>query len=452
MTRQGELLDLLGRAVAASQAQATEIHLAAADLAITRWNQNHIHQNLARQSTSLTVRCLDDGRMGLASTSRLEPAAIAATIERAVVHARLQSAAGTTPGLPPPGAAALRPPVAGGYHESTAACQPGERAAAAGVVIAAAQQRGLQAAGTFATSVHETAVVNSLGLAVHHAGTKAFVRTIISGGDTTGYADQLSADVRDLDYAGLAQEAVTKATLHDTALDLPPGRYDTIFEPVALADLVRFLGYLSFSAKAVQEGRSFMGPLQGQKVMSEHVTIWDDGLDPRGLVRPFDAEGVAKQKVVMIDRGVVGDVVHDCATAAREGRTSTGHATPHGRWLTGPLPHNMLMAPGTSSRDEMIAATGRGVLVARFHYTHAPEPVRVVATGTTRDGTFLIEDGQIVARLRNLRFTESMIEALARVDLVSSQARLARDWWSTFESWLPAVRVRDFTFSGATTF
>lgn len=452
MNRQEELLDLLGRAVAASPAQATEIHLAAEDLAITRWNQNHIHQNLARQSISLTVRCLEDGRLGLASTSRLEPAAIAATIERAIAHARLQSSAGAAPELPPPGPGGPGQPVAGGYHESTAACQPAERAAAAGVVITAAEMRGLQSAGTFATSANETAVVNSLGLAVHHAGTKAFVRTIVSDGDTTGYADQLSADIRDLDYGQLAEEAVTKATLHQGGVDLPPGRYDTIFEPVALADLVRFLGYLSFGAKAVQEGRSFMGPMRGQQAMSEHVTIWDDGLDPRGLVRPFDAEGVAKQKVVMIDRGVVGDVVHDSATAAREGRASTGHATPHGRWLTGPLPYNMLMAPGTSSRDEMIAATGRGVLVTRFHYTHAPEPVRVVATGTTRDGTFLIEDGEIVARLRNLRFTESMIDAMARVDLVSRQARLARDWWSTFESWLPAVRVRDFTFSGATTF
>ncbi len=110
------------------------------------------------------------------------------------------------------------------------------------------------------------------------------------------------------------------------------------------------------------------------------------------------------------------------------------------------------MAPGNTPADEILRTTRRSILVTRFHYTHAPEPMRVVATGTTRDGTFLIEDGRIVARLRNLRFTESMITALANCDAVSREVRLTRDWWSTFESVLPTVRLRNFTFTGATTF
>ena len=78
--------------------------------------------------------------------------------------------------------------------------------------------------------------------------------------------------------------------------------------------------------------------------------------------------------------------------------------------------------------------------------------MKVVATGTTRDGTFLIEDGKISARVRNLRFTESMLDAFSRVEAISADSRVIRDWWSTFTSVLPSVKIKDFTFTGATTF
>jgi len=446
-----EMLSLLRDVTAMSPAEATEVYLSGEDLAVTRWNTNYIHQNLSRSNQTLTVRVIDGQRIGIATTNQLERETLAAAVNRALEHARLQKPHPDAPQLPPPTG---RPQheATGAYHEGTARFAPADRAAGAGVVIAAAQARKLQSAGTFATSVRETAVVNSLGAEAYHAGTKAYIRTIVNDGQTTGYADRLAADVGLLDYDDLAQEAVTKATLHHEARDLPPGQYSTVFEAVALSDLLRFLGYLAFSAKAVHEGRSFMGPERGNKVMSELVTIWDDGLDPRGLLTPFDAEGVPKQKVVFIERGVVRDVVHDSRTAQKDGRQSTGHATPFGRWNAGPMPANMLMATGAGSREEIIKSTADGVLVTRFHYTHAPEPMRVVATGTTRDGTFLIKDGELVARLRNLRFTDSMIDAFSRIDAVSGQARLARDWWSTFESWLPVVRINGFTFTGATTF
>jgi predicted Zn-dependent protease len=78
--------------------------------------------------------------------------------------------------------------------------------------------------------------------------------------------------------------------------------------------------------------------------------------------------------------------------------------------------------------------------------------MRVVATGTTRDGTFLIEDGKIVARVKNLRFTESMVDAFGRVEAISNTARITLDWWSTFSSVLPCVKIKEFTFTGATSF
>jgi predicted Zn-dependent protease len=309
---------------------------------------------------------------------------------------------------------------------------------------------GLEAAGTFSTEVREVAVANSVGVRAYHHGTRAYMRTIMTHGDNTGYADRLEQDVTAIDPEALAREALGRAVLRPDVRDLEPGQYDTVFEEYAVADLIRFFGYLCFGALAKQEGRSFMARRMGEKVLGANVTIWDDGLDQRGLAMPFDAEGVPKQKVVFIDRGVACGVVYDSFTAAREGRESTGHAGGH--YTRGGMPANMLMATGETDRHRLIATTKRGVLVTRFHYTHCPEPMRVVATGTTRDGTFLIEDGNVVARLRNLRFTESLLEAFNRIEGITPGARLTRDWWSTFESVLPALKIGGFTFTGSTTF
>ncbi|MDP2873256.1 MAG: TldD/PmbA family protein [Bacillota bacterium] len=466
MIGRDEAFRLLSAALEASRAEQTEAVLDAEDVSYTRWNENFIHQNLNRRTRTLTVRVIDGCRTGLAATNVLDEAGVRECVDRALAYARLQPPRPQLADLPQPGAGGSggdegsggagsgRPVEASAaYVPATADFSPTDRADGCGEIIAAAQRRGLPSSGTFSTAQLEKAVANSHGVKAHHPSTKSFLRTIVTApGDITGYSDRLTRDVRELDYQAVAEEAISKATLFSESRDLPAGRYDTVFEPVAFSDLIRFLGMLAFGAKAVQEGRSFMGPERGKKAMDEKVTIWDDGLDHRGLVTPFDAEGVPKRKVVFIDRGVVGDVVYDNETAARDGVASTGHASPHGRWARGPMPQNMFMAPGNTPADEILRTTRRGVLVTRFHYTHAPEPMRVVATGTTRDGTFLIEDGRIVARLRNLRFTESMITALANCDAVSREVRLTRDWWSTFESVLPTVRLRDFTFTGATTF
>lgn len=422
------------------------VTLKAEDLALTRFYRNHIHQNLKRHNQTLTVRVVRGKKSGLASTNLLDDGSLRWAVQSAFENMEVSGEDPDLPGLPRP---EPLPDVAT-YVPSTANLKPKDRADACGASISLAKQNGLQAAGTYSSAVFETAVASTTGIRAYNAGTEAFFRTIVEAGDNTGYADRLTRDARDIDARSAAEEALAKATLYPDAIDLPPGRYDTVFEEYAFADLLRFLGYISFGAEAKQQGRSFMAARLGQKVMGDNVTIWDDGLDPRGLAMPFDAEGMPKRKVVFIDGGVATGVAYDTKTAAKEGLKTTGHAGAGGTRQKSPMPANMFMATGDSSRDEMIASTKRGLLVTRFHYTHCPEPVRVVATGTTRDGTFLIEDGRIVTRVKNLRFTESMVEALGRVDAISRTARITRDWWSTFSSVLPCVKIREFTFTGAT--
>ncbi len=442
-------LKILEKVISYAKNFEASVSLRAEDLALTRYYRNHIHQNLYRHDQTLTVRAVKGKKWGIASTNLLDDGSLRWAVQAACENMEVASEDSGFAGLPKP--EPLQEVQT--YMPSTANMKPKERAEACGVVISLAKSKGLLAAGTYSTAVYETAVASTTGVRAYNSATEGFFRTIIESGDNTGYADRLTRDIREIDYKAVAEEALSKATLYPDAVDLPPGRYDTIFEEYALSDVVRFLGYIAFGAEAKQQGRSFMSCSMGEKVMGDNVTIWDDGLDPRGLAASFDAEGMAKKKVIFIENGVAKGVAYDTETAAKDGVKSTGHGVGVDRsYRTGPMPSNMFLGTGDSSKEEMIKSTKRGLLVTRFHYTHCPEPMKVVATGTTRDGTFLIEDGEIVARVKNLRFTEALVEAFGRVEAIAGTARITRDWWSTFSSVLPAVKIKEFTFTGATSF
>jgi PmbA protein len=205
------------------------------------------------------------------------------------------------------------------------------------------------------------------------------------------------------------------------------------------------LGYLGFSAQAVQEDRSFAEP--GKRIGSDLVTITDDGFDPAGLPMAFDYEGVAKQRVPLVDAGICRQVVYDAQTAARDRVESTGHGLPApNTW--GPFPLNMVMTAGTATRDDLVAGMDRGLLVTRFHYTNPVHPKLAIVTGMTRDGTFLVEDGKIVAPVRNLRYTQSYLDALAGISAVTAERRTLRGNLGAVV--VPAVRIDGWTFTGTT--
>ncbi len=190
----------------------------------------------------------------------------------------------------------------------------------------------------------------------------------------------------------------------------------------------------------------------GQQIVDPRVSIWDDGQDPRGLPLPFDFEGVPKQRVDLIKEGVAAGVVYDSYRAGKEeGKSSTGHALPAPSTF-GPFPMNAFFGPGDATLEEMISSTERGLYVTRFHYTRPVEPTQVVVTGMTRDGTFLIENGKIAYPVKNLRFTQSYLEALNQVDMIGKELRLLAGMGGIGGTLQPALKLGGFSFTGATEF
>jgi predicted Zn-dependent protease len=415
----------------------------AEDSALTRFANSEIHQNVAETNSVVNLRVVIGKRVGVASTGRTDPEGLRRLAQNAAATARVVEELDDWGGLPGPTPAT---PVAAGFSAATAGASPEFRAEAARAVISAADAAGVTAYGSFATGLESTAVANSKGVQVAGTRTTSQLITVSMGpGGGSGYAEAAAVDASTIDAAAIGREAAGKARATSDAVSIEPGDYPVVLEEYAVVDLLDMLGYLGFSALAVQEERSFVEP--GKRIGSDLVTIRDDGRDPVGLPLWFDYEGVAKQRVELIDRGVCRGVVHDAQTAARAGVTSTGHGLPAPNPY-GPFPLNMVMEPGTTSRDELIGGLDRGLLVTRFHYTNPVHPKLAIVTGMTRDGTFLVEDGRIVGPVKNLRYTQSYLTALAGTVAVGRERKTLRGFLGGVV--VPAVRIENWTFTGGT--
>lgn len=442
-----EALRLAERAIGLAEAAgATEAEalVVASDAALTRFANSEIHQNVATTDAFLNLRFVVGRRVAVASTDRTDDDALRALVDRAAAIAANVEEHPEWAGLPE---AAPPEPLPAAYAAGTGDATPELRAAGARAVIGAADAAGVTAYGSFQTEVETFAVANSRGIRAAELRSSAQLLTVTMGPDDgTGYAERCAVDATAIDAEAIGREAAERARASARPVDLPPGDYPVVLEPYAVVDILDMLGYLGFSGLAVLEGRSFVEP--GRVVGSPLVTIVDDGRDPAGLPMGFDAEGVPKRRVPLIEAGVVREVVHDAHTAARAGVASTGHGLPAPNPY-GPFPVNAVMAPGTASHEELVGGLDRGLLVTRFHYTNAVHGKRVIITGMTRDGTFLVEGGRIVGPVRNLRFTESYLDVLAAVDAVSAERICVRGFLGG--SVVPALRASAFAFTGATT-
>ena len=444
--RARDALDLAARALAFAEAEgATEAEalVLAEDASLTRFANSQIHQNVAETNVTVNLRFVVGKRVGVASSGRTDDDGLRRLAENAGAIARVVEELADWAGLPSPTPVEA---VDAAYAPATADASPELRAAGVRAVIAGADAAGVNAFGSFSTGTETTAVANSKGIRVGGTRTVAQLLTVSMGPDGgTGYAEQAAVDATTIDAEGLGREAAEKARATANAVAIDAGDYAVVLEEYAVVDLLDMLGYLGFSALAVQEERSFVEI--GRTIGSDLVSIVDDGHDPAGLPMAFDYEGVAKKRVTLLERGVCLGVVHDAQTAARDGVSSTGHGLPAPNpW--GPFPLNMVMSPGDASRDELIAGLDRGLLVTRFHYTNPVHPKLAIITGMTRDGTFLVEGGRVVGPVRNLRFTQSYLEALACTVGVARERKTLKGFLGGVV--VPAIRLDAWTFTGTT--
>jgi predicted Zn-dependent protease len=408
----------------------------ATDSSLTRFAESRIHQNVAETNALLSVRAIIGKRIGCARGNQLSLEGVQSVARRALDLARVAAEDERFVSLPGP-----QPlPTVDSYAEASAASTPEQRAEIARSVAGIAGKSGCRASGSLSTEVSELMVGNSLGVRAYAPATQASLVVVVDDGESSGYADWRGVDTAGLDAGLIAETATEKCVRGRGAEGVEPGEYPVILEPPAVGDMLTLLAYMGLGALALQEGRSFLAGRIGEKVMGESISIWDDATDGRQLAFPFDFEGVPKRKVMLIEKGVARTVVYDSYTANREGKHSTGHALPAPN-THGPMPLHLFLGTGEASLDEMIGSTERGILVTRFHYTNVVHEKETIITGMTRDGTFLVENGEVARPLKNLRFTQSILEALNRVEMVGKEARLSE------YAYVPALKIARLTFT-----
>ncbi len=296
----------------------------------------------------------------------------------------------------------------------------------------------------------ERVVTNSLGVEGYEMRTRATTQLTIMARDgseeTAGWCADARRDVRDLLVEDVARVAAQKAVDGFGMKDLSPGEYEVILEPAAAAGLVFYTTMLGFGARRHQEFMSFLRDRMGEQVFSDKLSVSDNALDQRLVAASlFDDEGVPHQKVNLIDKGVVKNLVYDTMTATKDGVESTGN---HAKWWgpAEPIARHVVAEEGNSSIDDMISETKKGVLVTHFHYMNPVNPTQGVLTALTRDGTWFVEDGEVKYPLRTLRFTDAIPRFFNDIEMVGKYSKFQS---SPPMGLVPGLKLPSFRFSGS---
>jgi len=443
-------IELAERAVAAADGDGVEAVVQAEHSGFARFAGSEVHQPTLIENVSVFVRVVRGNRVGAAAANRIDDEGLRDLALRAGEAAEAAPEDPDLPGLA--GASAL--PDVEGYDEETAGLSPADQARLAADAIAGAGDTPVY--GFFTSGTATVAVVTSAGFSAEQTSTDAVALALAATDGASGYAEQTSWAVGDVDPAAVARQAFELAKRTANADELEPGTYRAVLGPYAVGELLQYFAFDAFSGLALLEERSYLAGKLGERRFDEKVSIADDALDPQGLPKQFDFEGVPKQRVPLVENGVLRGAVWDSTSAVRAGgsRQSTGHAPPPAFRRWGPLPFALSLAGGEAeSIDELVELVGDGIYITRLHYLGIVEPRQGILTGMTRDGTFRIRDGKLAEPLVNLRFTVAVPDVLADVPGLTHETTLANeaafyDERFAYGALVPALATARFDVTG----
>jgi PmbA protein len=464
--------DIFDRIRRISSADEVEAIFTGSRFALTRFANNTIHQNVEEENSIVSIRTNFAGRTARATANQFDDESLRRAVVASENLARVQAPDSDLLPMPTMDEADFGERVAGEgaratrCFERTAGITPGERAEVVQGIVSVATKHKLTTAGIYSTSDSREGIFNSRGLAKWHQQTLAEVSITMLRDDSSGWQKLNSPDVCNLDPARLAETAARKAVESAHPREIAPGKYTVILEPAAVLDIVGFM-FWDYSGVAILDQRSFLNDRIGRKLFGENINISDDVDHPLQAGSPFDGEGMRRQRVRLVENGVVKRVVYARSTAQKMKNSeyaakvgpieASGHGFPLPNEM-GEMPMNIVFGSpekpqsveDARSVEEMIASTERGVLVTRLWYIREVDPYEKIVTGMTRDGTFLVENGKVQCGLRNFRFNESLISMLSNVEAMSIPVRASGE--ESFDMVVPAMKVREFNFTEGTKF
>lgn len=455
--------DIFDRIRKLSSADEVEVIFTGGRFSLTRFANNTIHQNVAEENHVVSVRTAFGTKTARAVTNKFDEESLRRAVLSSENLARVQHPDPDLLAVPSPneaGANKAGVQARSRFFEQTAAVTPDLRAEGVRKIVEVAARHKLTTAGVFSSGELFEGVFNSRGLSVWHTQTSAEISITMLAADSSGWQKANSPNLANLDPLRLAEIAAQKAVDSAYPTEVPAGKYTVILEPAAVLDMVGFM-FFDYSGMALLDQRSFLTGRIGTKLFGDNITIWDDVAHPLQAGSPFDGEGIHRQKLPLVENGIVRRVVYARATAEKmkrsEQKNNIGPIEPTGHGFSlpnemGEMPVNIVFAPVSDPQtvQQMIASTERGILVTRLWYIREVEPFEKMLTGMTRDGTFMVENGRVQRGLRNFRFNESLIHMLSNVEAMSEPVRSSGE--ESFDMVVPAMKIRDFNFTEVTKF
>jgi predicted Zn-dependent protease len=413
-------------------------------LQVSRFANSQLHQHMSDESQLIYFRILLDGRIGLASTNSFDEQNLEETFKKALRIAKIKldikekkDIVSFTP---------LRT-LPDFYFSKTSHMGASERIRILERLFSEADNLKVRLSGNFYNGLTQIAVISPEAKMNYQDYSFAGIKLIAAQGESSGYASQVDYNIENLEPRAIGDRAMIKCSYGLQKITLKPSRYDVILEPQAVAELIFWLDYIGFGAKSVFEETSFLYRKTAKPIVSKSVSIYDYGRDKNTFILPFDFEGMSRKKTYLIKKGVSGEPLCDTYYAKLLKIKSNGHANfPDD--VDGPLGYNLVMEAGSVSESEIISRTKQAILITRFHYINGfLDTRRALMTGMTRDGTFLIEDGKIKCAVKDMRFTEYILEAFSRIKYISKERKLIADHLETLGSiYAPSVYIKDFNF------
>ncbi|HEX8696401.1 MAG TPA: TldD/PmbA family protein [Longimicrobium sp.] len=431
---------LARRVLGFSTADEARVNIQSGTRGNTRFARNQVSTAGDAYDATLTVTSAFGKKVAAATTNRFDDASLRQVVQTSESLARLVPEDPEYLGE----LGTQQYPTSAGFFETTANLTPEQRAAAVTAITGPAERAGLVSTGFLDILVGSQAVATKRGLFAYQTASIANLTTTVRTPDGTGsgWAGTAANDWTRLNAAELGDRAIRKAQLSRNPRAVEPGEWTVILEPTAVANLVNLLMF-SMDARQADEGRSFFskqggGNKIGEKVMDPRVTIVSDPSNPQAPMALFNGQGLPNKPMRWIENGTVANLQYSRFWAQKQGKEPTGFADGY------------VMSGGNSSVEEMIRSTERGLLVTRMWYIRGVDPRTILFTGLTRDGTFLIENGQITTAVKNLRWNESPVFMLNNVEAMSPPVRVSASESGEADSGavlVPAIKARDFTFT-----
>nr|MBN2278832.1 TldD/PmbA family protein [candidate division Zixibacteria bacterium] len=434
--------EILKKALALSTGDMTEAVLESERLSLTRFAESKISDNIDTEETTLYIRAVKNKKIGVAAGGDLSDDGIRRTIQNCETILSFMEPDEQFVSFPKPESDILKEDY---LVPGTARCGPVERSMAIEKISRICHKAGLKISGAYRIEENRLAVANSLGMERYFAGNHAELSLTASGEhNNSGWAQAFAADASQINIDRLAKNALQKAATSRDPISLPDGQYAVILEPAAVGQLLLLLAFMGFGCKTLYQRRSFMAGKIDEKITGDNFTVYEDNRDPDFNFRPFDYEGVARKKVPLIENGLARGVVYNSYYAALMNTSSTGHALSPTNTF-GPYPKTMVVAPGKSSIEEMIKSTDKGILITHFWYLNFLNPMKTMVTGTTLDGTFLIENGSIKSPVKNMRTNQSILEAFSNIEAITAD-RIIYPQFSVLMK-VPGMKINDFNLA-----